>query len=121
MEKNTFQGRVVDDWGEPLEGAHVYFPKLTFNGVPLGTTTNANGDFSISNDIIQSNTSVEISYTGKEILKDTVANLNYKSIVLEMQYLPGYTGIYKKKPCWLCLLTVATVFAISVRQNQPQK
>ena len=48
--------RVVDDYGTPLPGAHVYFSQNS------GTTTNFNGEASISSE--DPNKKVYVSYTG---------------------------------------------------------
>ena len=44
-----FKGKVVDESGEALEGAHVSILDYpSFNGMPYGVLTDAKGDFSIS-------------------------------------------------------------------------
>lgn len=59
--------RVVDDYGTPIPGAHVYFDQKT------GTTTNFNGEASISAD--SGNKKVYISYVGFAPQGFTLQNL----------------------------------------------
>ena len=117
----AFQGKVVDEFGEPLEGAHVYLKDFpSFNGVPYGMITDKNGDFYLSDLSISLNSNVMITYVGKETINDLVSNLNFKTIVLKdsVTNLPGYTGTYKKKPCWLCIFAIATSFGVAVYNNK---
>ena len=112
-----FKGKVVDESGEALEGAHVRILDYpSFNGMPYGVLTDAKGDFSISDFNINNYSKVAISYVGKEQITDIVLNLNYKTIVMKDAFtnLPGYTGTYKKKPCWLCISVLTALFGYSV-------
>lgn len=113
----SFNGKIVEESGEPLEGAHISFLDYpSFNGVPYGILTDAKGDFRISDFNIHNYSKVAISYVGKEQIEDIVLNLNNKTIVMKDAFnnLPGYTGTYKKKPCWLCIAILTALFGYSV-------
>lgn len=90
------RGRVVDEKGEPVEGATV-----TVKGTSKGTSTNVNGEFVLKN--VSENAVLEITYVGYETQKLSIRgksllflNLKSKVSTLDEMQVIGYGTTTKR-------------------------
>lgn len=122
-----FEGIVLDEFNKPIEDVNIYFPELAGN---IGTYSNADGMFSIYNDLITNETKVVISHVSYKTIQGTVRDLNNRILTMEYGVLEGdeviVTGSPKPKPkkkfCWLCLLLLgAGVTYAATREEKPKK
>jgi len=80
---DTYQGKIVDSEGEPLAGVQVFL-KDSYNG----TTTNADGEFSIT--LSEGSGVLTVSYIGYKTQEVTVSNsAEPVSVTLEVDVLKG--------------------------------
>jgi hypothetical protein len=120
------RGYILDNNGQPLQDVNVLLPELkTLDGFNVGTTTDANGYYSIDNGSISLLTKVEISIVGFKKVTATVMEIGAKAIQLQEDILQGgevvVTG--KKSSSWSWfwwLLAAGTTYKI-VKSYLPEK
>lgn len=110
-------GRIVDEQGEPMFGAHVYIPSIiTSIGTKLGTMVNLDGTWEMSNYRITNNTVIVITYIGYKTIETTVGAVNNKTLVMNEDFLQGnlvtVTGNRKTAKNWNWLLYGLAGFTI---------
>ena len=102
---------VIDDQEIPVIGASVYW-----NNTTLGTTTNAEGKFSISR--LKSNNSLIVSFVGYKTEKISIENDDYNlKIVLENSVELGEVAVsYKRNSTEISLLNPVNVLVMQEKE-----
>lgn len=106
------QFTLLDKNFEPISNANVVLLDKSGNYTNIGSTTDSNGKFNYTHDLILSDSYLRISYTGYTPILDTVKNIANQSIIMqEIAELPEVivTATKPKKHSWLWWLIPITI------------
>lgn len=117
------QFTLLDKNFQPIANANVVLLDKEGNYTNIGSTTDSNGVFNYSHDLIFSGSYLRISHTGYTPILDTVKNIANQSIVMQDISDLNEVVITATKPkktgwLWLLLLGAGITIAASTKKEK---